>query len=266
MILIHMKKMARNLLSRLIRKRGKINMIQLVLVLIVNTLFLMAWGRVLKNMDVFKENKNIEHQVFRFVMTGNILSMILIFIIYPFWQSIVPGFRSSTFISGSFEEALRFLIFIAMAFSLKSIKEPRDGIILAASVALGFALGDNFNYAFNSSLKVFIYKSFFGTIGHITYALIWGSIFSVMLSTTDRTVKSTSLFYAVPALTVSILLHGTYNSLLVIGQHWYALFVVLLTSILFFTVYKYVKEISAIKKYPVNGYRSAVPGLQIGGR
>ena len=226
----------------------------------------MGWGRFLKYLDVFKENKNIEHNIFWFVMTGMIFSMILLFIIYPLWQTIVPNFTSGTFISGSFEEVSRFIIFIALAFSLKSIKEPGDGIILAASLALGFALGENFNYIFNSSLKVFIYKSFFGTIGHITFTLLWGNILSVMLSSTERTVKSTALFYIAPALVVSILLHGTFNSLISSGKHWYAVIVVLLTIILFFTVYKYVKEKSAYKKYSVNGYRSAVLGLQIGGR
>ena len=241
-------------------------MIQLVLVLIINTLVLMGWGRLLNYMDVFQENTNIEHQIFRFVMTGNIFSMILIFFIYPFWQIIVPDFTSSTFLSGAFEEVSRFIIFIVLAFSLKSIKDSRDGIILAASVALGFALGHNFIYALNSNITVFLYKSFLGGLGHITFSLIWGSILAVMLSTADRTVKSTTVFYAAPSLTVSILLHGTYNSLLYSGMHWYAIIVILLTIILFFTVYKYVKENSSNKRYPINGYRSAVLGLQIRGR
>jgi hypothetical protein len=40
----------------------------------------------------------------------------------------------------------------------------------------------------------------------------------------------------------------------------------LVTLVLFFAVYGYVKENSLYRKYPVNGYRSAVLGLQIGGR
>ncbi len=241
-------------------------MIQLVLVLIINTLILMGWGRLLKYLKVFKVNKDTEHQIFRFVMTGNIFSMILVFIIYPFLQTIIPDFTVSGFLSGSFQEVIKFIIFILLAVNIKTMMEPLDSVILSASLALGFALGENFIFSFNSGPSVFIYKSFFGLVGNITYSLIWGSILSVVFSTLEQSEKSTAAFYAIPALIVSILLHGTYNSLLFSGEHWYALIVVMLTLILFFTIYKYVKENSSYKKYPDNRYRSTVPGLQIGGR
>ncbi len=241
-------------------------MIKLVLVLIINILVLMVWGKLLKFQNIFKYNKNIEHQIFRYVMTGNIFSMFLLFFIYPFLQAFVPDFTASGFISGSFEEVFRFIIFILLAAGIKTIKEPLDGIILAASLVLGFSLGENFIYALNSGTLVFIYKSYFGLVGNITYSLIWGSILSVMFSTLEQSVKSTTAFYAIPALIVSILLHGIYNSQISSGQYWYALIVILLTIILVFTVYKYVKEKSASNGYPLKGYRSAVLGLQIGGR
>jgi len=196
-------------------------------------------------------------------MTGNILSMVLVFIIYPFWQTMIPDYTSFIFLSDSFEEVLRVLIFAGLAFSIKSVK---DGIVLAASIALGFALGENFIYALNSGISVFIYKSFFGLLGHIIYSLIWGSVFSVLFITKDRTLKSNVIFSTFPYLIVSVLLHGTYNSLLFSGRHWYALIVVLITLTFFLSLYRYLKESSANKKFPVNSYRSAVLGLQIGGR
>jgi len=241
-------------------------MIQLVLVLIINILFLMGWGRLLKYLDVFKENKNIEHQIFRFVMTGNILSMVLIFIIYPFWQTIIPDFTFSPLLLFSIEEVLRFILFIALTINVKSIDKPLEGIILAVSAALGFAMGENFIYVLNSGISVFLYNSFFGLLGHIAFSLIWGSVLSVIFSTAGRAVKSNVVFYTAAALIVSVLLHGTYNSLLFSGRHWYALIVVLITLTFFLSLYRYLKESSANKKFPVNSYRSAVLGLQIGGR
>lgn len=241
-------------------------MIKLVLVLIINILVLMAWGRFLKYLGIFKNNKNIENIIFQFLLIGNILSMTLLFIIYPFLYTITTYFTSSILLSGFLEEVFKIIIFFVMVLSLKLIKEPIEGIILAVSISLGFALGENFLYVFNSGIPVFIYKSFFGLLGNISYSLIWGSIISVRFSTLERSLKSTAAIYAIPVLIVSTLLHGIYNSLIYSSQHWSGLFVVLLTLILIITVYKYVKAQSTSNRYPVKGYRSTVPGLQIGGR
>ena len=149
-------------------------MIQLVSISIINTLVLMAWGKYLQHLDAFTDDKNNEHQLFWFVMTGNIFSMILVFIIYPLLHTVLPDLTGFRFRMGPFEELSRFIIFISLAGLFKLIKESRDGILLAASVALGFALGENFLYVFDSGMYELLYRSFFGTLGHMTYSLIWG--------------------------------------------------------------------------------------------
>ena len=167
---------------------------------------------------------------------------------------------------GPFEELSRFIIFISLAGLFKSIKEPRDGILLAASVSLGFALGENFLYAFESGMLVLLYRSFFGTLGYMTYSLIWGFTWAAFVSMPDREKGSPALVYVVPSLIFSIIFHGVYNALLAYEYPWVALMTALVTLVMVFVVYGYVRDNSPYKKYPVNKYRSAVLGLQIGVR
>lgn len=241
-------------------------MIRLVSVLILNTLVLIGWGRYLHHLDVFTDDKNNEHRLFWFVMAGNIVSMFLVFIIYPLLQTVLPDLSGFRFRMGPFEELSRFIIFISLAGLFKSIKEPRDGILLAASVSLGFALGENFLYAFESGMYELLYRSFFGTLGHMTYSLIWGFTWAAFVCVPDRETGSSSLLYVVSSLIFSIIFHGVYNALLAYGHPLLALMTSLVTLVMFFVVYGYVRDNSSYRKYPVNGYRSAVLELQIGGR
>ena len=233
-------------------------MIQLVSISIINTLVLMAWGKYLHYLDAFTDDKNNEHRLFWFVMAGNIFSMLLVFIIYPLWQSVLPDFKGFRFRMGPFEELSRFIIFISLAGLFKSVKEPRDGVILAASVALGFALGENFLYAFNSGMLELLYRSFFGTLGHMTYSLIWGFTWSAFASIPDREKGSPALVYVVLSLIFTIIFHGVYNALLAYGYPLFALMTSLVTLVMFFAVYGYVRDNSPYIKYPV---RSEEPRL-----
>lgn len=59
------------------------------------------------------------------------------------------------FVVGPSEELIKFLAFAFLATKLRSIKELKDGILQACSVALGFAAAENFKYGWYYGLDVF---------------------------------------------------------------------------------------------------------------
>jgi RsiW-degrading membrane proteinase PrsW (M82 family) len=226
----------------------------------------MVWGKYLGHMNAFSSDKNNEHKYFWFVMAGNIISMMLIFIIYPLWQTVLPNLTGLKLSIEPFEELSKFIFFISLSALFKSIKTTRDGMLQAASIALGFALGENFLFVMDSRISLLIYKFFFGVLGSIVFALIWGYTWTVIVSVQEKKRRYPSFFYVLISLTFSIVFHGVYNYFLAIGHPWFALLTILATLVLSFTVYLYVKEHSLYRKYPVEKYRSAVLGLQVGGR
>ena len=135
-------------------------------------------------MFVEPADKKNEYRLFWLIVNGGILSIVLTFIMQVRWEEIlfrVTGlhyymnpFVANFLIVGPVEELSKFAVFIALTGIMKSIKEPRDGIPQAASVALGFALVENLIYVFRYGIIVLLVRSILSIIGHMSYAVIWG--------------------------------------------------------------------------------------------
>ena len=156
----------------------------LIAILGINILALMAWGKYLNHLDAFASDKRNEHRLFWLVITGGIPSIVLTLIVQSHWESILFSttglqydmnpFVGELLIVGPVEEFSKFIIFIVLTGMMKSIKEPRDGILQAASVAMGFALVENIFYAYCYGFTILIIRSFLTILGHMSYAIIWG--------------------------------------------------------------------------------------------
>jgi len=152
----------------------------ILLILFINTLALIGWGEYLNYLDAFTADKKNEDKLFWFVIIGRIASIILTLLLNSLWENVfysLTGLRPDEnafvehiLITGPVEELSKFLVFIALAGMFNSIKEPRDGILQAVSVALGFALFGNFFYGIIYGIPVLIVRTFLSTIGHMTYA------------------------------------------------------------------------------------------------
>ena len=246
----------------------------ILLILIINTLAFLAWGKYLHHLDAFTADKKNEHKIFWLVITGTILNMILVFIVYPIWEIILYSitglyynmnpFVTHFLIVGPVEESTKFVVFIVLTSMFKSIKEPRDGILQAASVALGFALGENFLYAMNGGIIVLIHRSFFATLGHMTYSVIWGFAWGSTVYTNNGKNKTNDRYSVIPFLLITMLFHGAYNTLLDYNYPWLALFTDIITIVLFYIIYKYVKDNSPYRNYKLKEYKKAIPELHRG--
>ena len=60
---------------------------------------------------------------------------------------------------GPIEEFSKFIIFIGFSVLTKSIKEPRDGALQAAAVALAFATVENFFYGYDYGMQTLLVRS-----------------------------------------------------------------------------------------------------------
>lgn len=246
----------------------------LLIILIINTLVLIAWGKYLHHLDAFTADKKNEHKLFWLIIWGGIPSIILTLFIQYRWEDILyalTGLQSSTnpfvahlLIVGPVEELSKFAVFIALAGIMGSIKEPRDGILQAASVALGFALVENILYAYTGGLVVLLVRSILTIVGHMSYAIIWGFTWGAYKYTSYGNNKSPDRFYIIPSILFAAMFHGLYNSLLDYGYPLLAISTDLLTVGLFFLIYRYVRDNSPYKKYSLKEYRQAIPALKMG--
>jgi RsiW-degrading membrane proteinase PrsW (M82 family) len=126
--------------------------------------------------------------------------------------------------AGPVEELAKFLVFYALTRALRSLKEPLDGVLQAAAVALAFASVENLLYGYHyGSVLLVLKRAVTATVGHLSYAAIWG-LFTACLRFGILKVKARAgrkvLFLAVSSTAV---LHSLYNLLLDVGQWPYAL-------------------------------------------
>lgn len=87
----------------------------------------------------------------------------------------LPGGELGFLRTGLVEEAAKFLVFFAITRTMRSPKEPLDGVLQAAAVALAFASEENLLYGVRfASVGVVLKRALIATTGHLSYAAIWG--------------------------------------------------------------------------------------------
>jgi protease PrsW len=249
-------------------------MVLFLLILIVNSFVLVGCGKYLHRMDSFTADKKNENRLFWLIISGGIPSIIITLIIHPIWDSTLYNltglyYGENTFISqflviGPVEEFSKFIVFIFLTSSRKSIKEPRDGMLQAASVALGFALTENIFYAMSGGIILLLIRSIITIIAHMTYAVIWGFAWGSLGYSNSSKTHTSGWYYVIPALILAALFHGATNFFLLTGYPLLALFIDGLAIVLFINIYKIVRENSPYRKYKLEEYRTAIPSIKVG--
>ena len=245
-----------------------------MLILTINSLVLLAWGKYLHHLDAFTSDKKNTSKLFWLIIAGGIPSVVLTLYFQPFWEGALYNFTglwygmnpvvANILIVGPVEELSKFLTFIFLTTIIKSIKEPRDAVIQAASVALGFALVENIIYAWSGGLVLLLIRSFITIVGHMTYAAIWGFAWGAFKYSSANGRKSSDRYFIIPSLILSAMFHGLYNSLLDYNHTFLALASDFITIILFYKIYRYVRDNSPYRRYSLGEYKKAIPALKMG--
>ncbi len=249
-------------------------MVLFLLTLIINSFVLVGWGKYLHRLDAFTVDKKNEYRLATLIIMGGVPSVIITLFFNQFWGTAIYNLTGyyrgdNTFIShflltGLVEEFSKFLVFIILTSPFKTIKEPRDGMLQAASIAMGFALTENIIYSLQYGIYVLLIRSIITIIGHVTYAVIWGYAWGSVGYINGGKTKTLGLLYTFIALIAAAMFHGASNFLLSSHFLLLALLSDILAIALFFIIYQAVKVNSPYRSFRLQEYRNAIPTLQTG--
>ncbi len=195
-------------------------------VVLVNLLATAAWFLLLLVVDPNRRVKKTSRALLECYLLG-LSSTALTLLFYQLTDlPLLPAYRSgntdsflfwiySELRTGIVEELAKFLVFYAFTRALRSLKEPLDGVLQAAAVALAFASVENLMYGARfDSVVLVLRRSLITTTGHLSYAAVWG-LFTACLRFGVLRVQPRA-GWKVLALSVlgAAILHAAYNALL----------------------------------------------------
>jgi RsiW-degrading membrane proteinase PrsW (M82 family) len=228
---------------------------------------------VLTRLDRYRADKRSAEKVVLFYFLGLLclVPMLLLYHIgyalsYGLWTGVelVDAWIEDFFLVGPIEEFSKFIVFFVFALRLKSIKEPLDGMLQAAAVALAYASVENLLYGADYGVEVMLVRSVLAIVGHMIYSSIWG--FAASVSIYGRSVRGGRIAYGriFYSLIPAAFVHGLYNYLLDLNRFWLATALDLLVLVAAVVIYKAMAEDSPYKKHPVAEYRKAIHRIRHG--
>ncbi len=120
------------------------------------------------------------------------------------------SFGKSFFLSlfvGLNEEFWKAFITFILVKNLKELDEPIDALVYSSSVALGFAVIENFEYVFQYGLVNLVMRSITAVPTHLGLSVIWGYSIAKVKFLKGKNYKD----YLIPAIIQAGLLHAAYD-------------------------------------------------------
>lgn len=147
------------------------------------------------------------------------LSIVVTYIlhgVYPL-PFLVPFIYDSEFfyqvlVTGVIEEFAKFVCFLSVAHTLRTVREPQDGVIQAAVVGLVFGAIENVLYIERYGTLFMLVRPVLSTGGHMTYAAIWGGLYSQALYSNLQSRDPESYRSAYKGVALAAFIHGIYNT------------------------------------------------------
>ncbi len=179
------------------------------------------WLKIVTRADPRWRDKG--HRWYLYVLAG-VVSLYLSRIFYLFGFLITGGGFYSAYaaaddfwfyllINGPAEEWGKFLVFWILAKGFGRVKEPRDGIIVAMMVALGFSLWENVNYLLIYGIDVIPTRLIWASSGHMAYAAVWGYFAGQAILEPPEGSVLMRYRYVLMAVFVVSIVHGLFNFL-----------------------------------------------------
>lgn len=241
-----------------------------MIILIIDVIASIIWLNILIRLDAHSiDKKSIPALLsFFFAGMGSIIPALFLYRLFPdipYNGDIMNILVDNIFIVGPVEEFSKFIVFYILSKKLKSVKEPRDGILQAASVGLGFAIIENFTYGIHYGPSVLVVRSIFCIAGHMTYASIWGFYTTMIRYESKNALVSEDprdTFYIFLSIIPAALIHGFYNVLVDIRQPGPAILLTGLNIGFAIILYRVLVARSPFKKYPLSDYKKAINVLR----
>ncbi len=136
---------------------------------------------------------------------------------FSFGDGVLDGLYTGFAVAGFSEELCKFLLLMLIVWRSRHFDEYFDGIVYAVFLGLGFACVENINYVYSSgsfagAIGTGIMRALLAVPAHFLFAVTMGYFLS--LAKFDPKHRGLNLF---KALLLPVLLHGTYDSLLMVG-------------------------------------------------
>lgn len=111
---------------------------------------------------------------------------------------------------GPLEELFKFLPFVLFVLRWRDLDEPADGVVYAASIAIGFASFENLGYLPIMSGLAFLGRAVASPLTHAIFSSLWGYFVA------RSAVRGKSIFpSSVLSILVASIFHGLFNVLTV---------------------------------------------------
>ncbi|MFK7831699.1 MAG: PrsW family intramembrane metalloprotease [Winogradskyella sp.] len=153
-------------------------------------------------------------------LSGAIVSVIIVFILYFFTGRLIPitdqfsiwqQFIQAFVVVALAEEFSKYIIVKYYAQPKKEFNEPYDGIIYAVMVSMGFACTENIMYVLDGGYNVAIARAFTAVPAHATFGILMGYYMGKAKFSKNRVLLNFS------GLGLAILFHGAYDFFLFIS-------------------------------------------------
>jgi RsiW-degrading membrane proteinase PrsW (M82 family) len=122
----------------------------------------------------------------------------------------IPLFADAYLTSGLLEEFLKWFLIFYGAYLHEEFNEPYDGIVYAAALSLGFASLENIFYLYTFGIEEALVRALLPVSGHALFGVIMGFYLGKAKFSSGRK----KVIYLVLSLLFPVLLHGTFNFLL----------------------------------------------------
>lgn len=155
--------------------------------------------------------------VFKTFISGALLVFPIMFIQYVLdKENVMQGLFYEPFITmGLLEEFFKWFILFYTIYQHVSFDEPYDGIVYGASVSLGFATVENIFYLFANGLEYALGRALLPVSSHALFGVIMGYYLGKGKFSFESKWKWLWLSLIVP-----VLLHGSYNYILITLEDW----------------------------------------------
>ena len=163
------------------------------------------------------------------------IELIISAIIQPLISDILfYSFLNAFIVAGLCEETIKLMIIKFFIYNNKHFDEIMDGIVYTIVASLGFACFENIMYVANGGLSVAIIRSFTAIPLHAFASGIMG----YYIGKSKFAKKEDSNQYILKGLGIAILIHGSYNFVLMASPYYNPLYGLLIFPILFISYKK----------------------------
>ncbi|MFC0188516.1 glutamic-type intramembrane protease PrsW [Fictibacillus aquaticus] len=153
--------------------------------------------------------------VVRVYLFGLLLVFPVMVLQYGFEEELhIAGWVKAFFVSGLFEEFLKWFLVFYSAYLHAEFNEPYDGIVYSTALSLGFASLENVFYLSTYGIQEAFWRALLPVSGHALFGVIMG--YYLGRAKFSRGKKQRMLLLL--SLFLPALLHGVYNYILMTAQ------------------------------------------------